>query len=45
MEEEGGRPEDSGLEAEVKADKGQKTNGWEVGYQTFTINGPMPWLR
>ena len=39
MEEEGSRPEDPALEAEVKADKSQKSNGWEVGYQTFTING------
>jgi FtsP/CotA-like multicopper oxidase with cupredoxin domain len=39
MEEEGGKPEDPDLEAEVEADKTQKTNGWEVGYQTFTING------
>src|SRR5260221_4979225 len=38
-EEEGGKPEDPALEAEVKADKTQKSNGWEVGYQTFTING------
>jgi FtsP/CotA-like multicopper oxidase with cupredoxin domain len=39
MEEEGGKPEDAALEAEVKADKTQKSNGWEIGYQTFTING------
>jgi FtsP/CotA-like multicopper oxidase with cupredoxin domain len=39
MEEEGGRPEDPALEAEVNADKTQKSNGWEIGYQTFTVNG------
>jgi len=39
MEEEEGKPEDPALEAEVKADKTQKSNGWEVGYRTFTING------
>jgi FtsP/CotA-like multicopper oxidase with cupredoxin domain len=39
MEEEGGKPEDPSLEAEVNADKTQKPNGWEIGYQTFTING------
>jgi FtsP/CotA-like multicopper oxidase with cupredoxin domain len=39
MEEEGGKPEDAALKAEVKADKTQKHNGWEIGYQTFTING------
>jgi FtsP/CotA-like multicopper oxidase with cupredoxin domain len=39
MEEEGGKPEDSSLEAEVQAAKDQKPNGWEVGYETFTING------
>src|ERR1700674_1251931 len=39
MEEEGGKPEDPALEAEVNADKSQKSNGWEIGYQTFTING------
>jgi FtsP/CotA-like multicopper oxidase with cupredoxin domain len=38
-EEEGAKAEDPTLEAEVKADKSQKSNGWEVGYQTFTING------
>ena len=38
-EEEGGKPEDPALAAEVSADKTQKPNGWEVGYQTFTING------
>jgi hypothetical protein len=38
-EEEGGEPEDPALAAEVRADKTQKPNGWEVGYQTFTING------
>ena len=39
MEEEGGKPEDPALEAKVNADKTQKSNGWEIGYQTFTING------
>ncbi|MGA8658941.1 MAG: multicopper oxidase family protein [Chthoniobacterales bacterium] len=39
MEEEGGKPEDPALEAEVKANESQKSNGWEIGYQTFTING------
>ncbi len=39
MEEEEGKPEDPALEAEVNADKTQKSNGWEVGYRTFTING------
>jgi FtsP/CotA-like multicopper oxidase with cupredoxin domain len=39
MEEEGGEPEDPALEAEVNANKAQKSNGWEIGYQTFTING------
>jgi len=39
MEEEGGKPEDPALETEVNADKTQKPNGWEIGYQTFTING------
>jgi FtsP/CotA-like multicopper oxidase with cupredoxin domain len=38
-EEEEGKPEDPALEAEVKADKAQKPNGWEIGYRTFTING------
>jgi len=37
MEEEGGKPEDPALEAE--AAKIQKSNGWEIGYQTFTVNG------
>jgi FtsP/CotA-like multicopper oxidase with cupredoxin domain len=32
MEEEGGKPEEAALEAEVKADKTQKSNGWEIGY-------------
>jgi FtsP/CotA-like multicopper oxidase with cupredoxin domain len=35
MEEEEGKPEDPALEAEVKADKTQKSNGWEVGYRTL----------
>ena len=39
MEEEGGESEDPALEAEVNADKTQKSNGWEIGYQTFTVNG------
>jgi FtsP/CotA-like multicopper oxidase with cupredoxin domain len=39
MEEEGGKPEDPALEAEVNAAKTQKSNGWEIGYQTFTVNG------
>ena len=39
MEEEEGKPEDPALEAEVKADKTQKSNGWEIGYRTFTMNG------
>jgi FtsP/CotA-like multicopper oxidase with cupredoxin domain len=39
MEEEGGKPEDPALEAEASADKTQKPNGWEIGYQTFTVNG------
>jgi FtsP/CotA-like multicopper oxidase with cupredoxin domain len=39
MEEEEAKAEDPRLEAEVKADKSQKANGCEVGYQTFTING------
>ena len=39
MEEEEGKPEDPVLEAEVNADKTQKSNGWEVGYRTFTMNG------
>jgi FtsP/CotA-like multicopper oxidase with cupredoxin domain len=39
MEEEEAKPEEPTLEAEVKTDKSQKANGWEVGYQTFTING------
>ena len=39
MEEEGGKPEDPALEAEVNADRAQKSNGWEIGYQTFTVNG------
>ena len=39
MEEEDGKPEDPALEAEVNADKTQKSNGWEIGYQTFTVNG------
>ena len=39
MEEEEGKPEDPALEAGVKADRTQKSNGWEVGYRTFTING------
>jgi len=30
MEEEEGKPEDPALEAEVKADKTQKSNGWEI---------------
>jgi FtsP/CotA-like multicopper oxidase with cupredoxin domain len=38
-EEEGGKPEDPSLEAEVERAKDQKPNGWEVSYQTFTING------
>jgi Multicopper oxidase len=38
-EEEGAKSEDPALEAEVKADKSQKSHGWEVGYQTFTVNG------
>jgi FtsP/CotA-like multicopper oxidase with cupredoxin domain len=37
--EEGGEPEDPALEAKVNADKTQKPNGWEISYQTFTING------
>jgi len=39
MEEEEAKPEDPSLEAEVSADKTQKSNGWEIGYQTFTLNG------
>jgi FtsP/CotA-like multicopper oxidase with cupredoxin domain len=38
-EEEGAKAEDPTLEAQVKADRSQKPNGWEIGYQTFTING------
>jgi hypothetical protein len=41
-EEEGGKPEDSSLEAEVQAAKDQKPNGWEVGYETFTISENNP---
>ena len=39
MEEEEGKPEDPALAKEVSADKTQKSNGWEIGYQTFTVNG------
>jgi hypothetical protein len=39
MEEEDGKPEDPALANEVSADKTQKSNGWETGYQTFTVNG------
>jgi FtsP/CotA-like multicopper oxidase with cupredoxin domain len=38
-DEEGGKPEDPALANEVNADKTQKSNGWEIGYQTFTVNG------
>ena len=39
MEEEEGKPEDPALAKEVSADKTKKSNGWEIGYQTFTVNG------
>jgi FtsP/CotA-like multicopper oxidase with cupredoxin domain len=38
-EEDQGKPEDLSLAAEVEGAKGQKPNGWEVAYETFTING------
>jgi FtsP/CotA-like multicopper oxidase with cupredoxin domain len=38
-EEDQGKPEDAALAAEVEGAKGQKPNGWEVAYETFTING------
>lgn len=38
-EEDAGKPEDPSLAAEVEGVKGQKPNGWEVAYETFTING------
>jgi len=38
-EEEDAKPEDPSLQAEVEQAKDQKPNGWEIGYQTFTING------
>jgi FtsP/CotA-like multicopper oxidase with cupredoxin domain len=38
-EEDQGTPEDPALAAEVEGAQGQRPNGWEVAYETFTING------
>ena len=38
-DEDEGEPEDPSIKAEVEGAKDQKPNGWEVAYETFTING------